>query len=133
MRYVFAFWLLIVASIVLPVRALANEPVQFARDVLPILSANCFACHGPDEHERQAGLRLDLEADAKALREGTAAITPGNIELSSIVERMTSDDPDLVMPPPTANRTPTSGSTTSGPSASRWPAPRTSVPGPTAR
>lgn len=99
MRYAFACLLLTIATV-----ARADQPVQFARDVLPILSANCFACHGPDEHERQADLRLDLEVDAKALRDGKAAIMPGSIAQSSIVERMTSDDPDLVMPPPTANR-----------------------------
>jgi hypothetical protein len=82
----------------------AVEPVQFARDVLPILSANCFACHGPDEHERQADLRLDLESDAKAERADGPAIKPGEIDESSIIARMTSDDPDLVMPPPKANR-----------------------------
>ena len=47
----------------------AAEPVRFGRDVLPILSANCFACHGPDEKNRKAGLRLDVEADAKAKRQ----------------------------------------------------------------
>jgi mono/diheme cytochrome c family protein len=99
MRYAFACLLLTIATV-----TRADQPVQFARDVLPILSANCFACHGPDEHERQADLRLDLEVDAKALRDGKAAIMPGSIEQSSIVDRMTSDDPDLVMPPPTANR-----------------------------
>ncbi len=82
----------------------AAESMQFARDVLPILSANCFACHGPDEHERQADLRLDLEGDAKAERADGPAIKPGVIDESSIVARMTSDDPELVMPPPKANR-----------------------------
>jgi hypothetical protein len=82
----------------------AVEPVQFARDILPILSANCFACHGPDEHERQADLRLDLESEAKADRAEGPAIKPGKFDESSIIARMTSDDPDLVMPPPKANR-----------------------------
>ena len=99
MKYAFTSLLIVLTSL-----AHADEPIEFARDVLPILSANCFACHGPDEHERQADLRLDLEADAKAHRDGGTAIVPGKVDASAIVERMTSDDPDLVMPPPKANR-----------------------------
>ncbi len=83
----------------------ADEPVQFARDVLPILSANCFACHGPDEGERQADLRLDLEADAKDSRGGTPAIVAGDPEASGVWQRLTSSDPDMVMPPPATNKT----------------------------
>ncbi len=82
----------------------AEEPVSFSRDVLPILSANCFACHGPDEHERQADLRLDLEADAKKLRDGSPAVTPGSPDKSSMIERLFSTDPDTVMPPPKSKR-----------------------------
>lgn len=77
----------------------AAEPVHFARDVLPILSANCFACHGPDEHDRQGGLRLDLEDDAKKKRETGSAISAGKPDESLILARLTSTDPDLVMPP----------------------------------
>ncbi len=94
--------LLLVA--LLPVSVRAAEPVQFSRDVLPVLSANCFACHGPDEHERQAGLRLDLEAEAKKPRDGGAAIVAGSVEQSSLIERLTSTDPDVVMPPPKATK-----------------------------
>ena len=90
--------------LMLPLSVRAAEPVQFSRDVLPILSANCFACHGPDEHERQAGLRLDVEADAKKVREGKTAIAPGSVEKSSLIARLTSTDPDVVMPPPKANK-----------------------------
>ncbi|MGH9850146.1 MAG: PSD1 and planctomycete cytochrome C domain-containing protein [Blastocatellia bacterium] len=78
----------------------AAEPVRFGRDVAPILSANCFACHGPDEKHRQAGLRLDVEADAKAKRKSGLPIAPGEPEKSLILARLTSTDPDVVMPPP---------------------------------
>ena len=60
--------LLVLLAPLAPVVLSAAEPVRFGRDVLPILSANCFACHGPDEKHRQAGLRLDVEADALRLR-----------------------------------------------------------------
>ena len=84
--------------------ASAAEPFHFARDVLPVLSANCFACHGPDEHERLGELRLDIQADAKKLRKDQAAIVPGQPDQSLIIARMTSTDPDLVMPPPKSRK-----------------------------
>src|SRR5262245_2187864 len=82
----------------------AVEPVRFGRDVLPILSANCFACHGPDEKNRKARLRLDVEAEAKAARRSGAPIAPGQPDKSLIIARLTSTDPDVVMPPPSAHR-----------------------------
>ncbi len=84
--------------------ALADDGVDFARDVLPILSANCFACHGPDEHQRQAELRLDIEATAKELRGDVAPIVPSDAEASAIIARLTSDEPDVMMPPPGSNK-----------------------------
>ena len=83
---------------------LAAEPVRFARDVLPILSANCYACHGPDEHERQAEMRLDLEAAAKQPRDNAAPIWPSQPDQSLILERMTSTDPERMMPPPKSRK-----------------------------
>ena len=77
----------------------AEERVRFGRDVLPILSSNCFACHGPDESERKAGLRLDLEAEAKAMHESGLVISVGKPDESTLIQRITSTDPDLVMPP----------------------------------
>ena len=82
----------------------ADEPVRFGRDVLPILSSHCFACHGPDESHRQGGFRLDMEAEAKAKREDGLAISPGQPDKSSIIQRITSTDPDLVMPPPDSHK-----------------------------
>ncbi len=86
-----------------PVASSAAEPaIQFGRDILPILSDKCFRCHGPDEKHREAGLRLDDEQAAKADRDGTPAIVPGKAQESEILRRITSTDPDLVMPPPSA-------------------------------
>jgi mono/diheme cytochrome c family protein len=93
---------LLLLLVALPAAAVAEEPLDFNRDIRPILSNNCFLCHGPDEAERQGsgdGLRLDLEAEAKRLVDGTAAIVPGKPEASELVRRITSDDEFEVMPP----------------------------------
>lgn len=82
----------------------ADEPVNFGREVLPILSSHCFACHGPDTNARKADLRLDLENEAKAERGGIAVILPGNAEESELIARVGSSDPDEVMPPPRAKK-----------------------------
>lgn len=82
----------------------AEPPVDYAKDVLPILSANCFACHGPDEHDRKADLRLDLEESAKASYSEGHPITPGVPENSTLISRVLSEDPDSVMPPPSTNK-----------------------------
>lgn len=76
----------------------AAEPVavDFNRDIRTILSDKCFQCHGPDEDKREAGLRLDLRD--QAIESG--AIEPGHADDSELVARITADDPDLVMPPP---------------------------------
>ena len=81
------------------------ESVDFSRDVLPILSANCFACHGPDEKERKAKLRLDVEADAKRPREGETPVLAGKPEQSSVFTRLVSKDEDELMPPPESHKT----------------------------
>ncbi len=74
---------------------------DFAREVRPVLSNRCFKCHGPDAERQEAGLRLDLREAAMAeLDSGTRAIVPGHPDDSEAVARITSDDPDLVMPPP---------------------------------
>ncbi|MCE9629165.1 MAG: PSD1 and planctomycete cytochrome C domain-containing protein [Planctomycetia bacterium] len=74
---------------------------DFAREVRPILSNRCFKCHGPDADRQEAGLRLDMrEAATAELDSGTRAIVPGHPDDSEIVARITSTDPDLVMPPP---------------------------------
>ena len=89
----------ILTILVLPL-AKAEDPINFSRQIRPILSENCIACHGPDDKTREAGLRLDDEVSAKSNREGDIAIVPGKPELSSIIQRIESKDPDDVMPPP---------------------------------
>ncbi len=76
-----------------------HGPIDFARQVRPLLSDNCFLCHGPDEESREAELRLDRRADATADRGGYAAVVPGDMAASELVARITSDDDSLVMPP----------------------------------
>lgn len=80
-------------------RVSAVEPIRFDRDVRPILSDKCFHCHGPDAENREADLRLDIEESAFAL-----AIEPGHADASSLVERIVSDDPDAIMPPPESKK-----------------------------
>ncbi len=76
---------------------------DFAREVRPILSNRCFKCHGPDAEKQEAGLRLDIRDEAlRELDSGARAIVPGRPDDSEAIARITSDDPDLVMPPPHA-------------------------------
>ena len=77
----------------------STQAVQFNRDVRPILSSACFACHGPDNGNRKAELRLDTEAGLKISRDaGILPSSPG--ETGDLLDRITSDDPKLQMPPP---------------------------------
>ena len=75
---------------------LAQE-VSFNRDVLPILSDNCFQCHGPDQNTRQAGLRLDQELSA--LRRENPIIQSGDVENSQLIDRITTPNLSRLMPP----------------------------------
>lgn len=79
--------------------AIPEEP-QFNRDVRPILSDNCFACHGPDAGHRQADLRLDLRDEAIE----SSAIAPGDSDASELIARIITPDADLIMPPPESNK-----------------------------
>ncbi|MDA7611978.1 hypothetical protein N8659_01365, partial [bacterium] len=80
------------------------QNINFNRDVLPILSDACFTCHGPDSETREANLRLDVEEEAKANRDGFPAIASGNPDESELVFRILNKDPDEIMPPPDAHR-----------------------------
>ncbi|NBW87687.1 MAG: hypothetical protein EBR23_12910, partial [Planctomycetia bacterium] len=84
-----------VAALAVTCGVAAAAPVDFNRDVRPLLSDRCFACHGPDHEDRQAGLRLDDRAVAvAALESGATAIVPGDAAASAVVARITSTDPD---------------------------------------
>ena len=75
-----------------------GEKVGFNRDVRPILSDKCFYCHGPDEKKREADLRIDDRATAVK----AGAIVPGKPDVSELIRRVLSDDPDVHMPPASA-------------------------------
>ncbi|HEY1081154.1 MAG TPA: DUF1553 domain-containing protein [Prosthecobacter sp.] len=79
----------------------AAEPLKYNRDVRPILSDACFACHGPDKNHREADLRLDVREAAIS----AGAIVPGQPGKSSVLERMLSHDEDDLMPPPESKKT----------------------------
>jgi hypothetical protein len=87
----------------------AAEPrgrrVEFNRDIRPILSDKCFACHGPDKAKRKADFRLDVEAGVRADRGGYRAVVPGNPAKSELIRRVTAADPAERMPPPRSGRT----------------------------
>lgn len=79
----------------------AAEPkVDFARDVLPILSDNCYKCHGPDDKARKADLRLDTKKDAYA----SGAFLPGNSAKSELIRRLKPEDAEELMPPAASNK-----------------------------
>jgi hypothetical protein len=100
--------MLAAVSCLLPSAAWAADPaatagISFNEHIRPILSENCFACHGPDSANREAGLRLDAFESATAeLDSGMRAILPEDAAASELIARVTSDDPDVVMPPPEA-------------------------------
>jgi hypothetical protein len=82
------------------------ERVEFNRDVRPILSNNCFQCHGPDESARQAELRLDIRAEAiKESATGATPIVAGKRDESELVRRILSNDDAESMPPPESHKT----------------------------
>src|SRR5258706_6788031 len=84
-----------------PAAPAAPAPINYNRDIRPILAENCYACHGFDANKRKAGLRLDVQEIAtKPLKKsGNTAIVPGDAEHSALVERILTDDADDHMPP----------------------------------
>jgi hypothetical protein len=89
----------------------SSDKIEFNRDIRPILSENCFACHGADSAARKASLRLDHFEDATAARKDkdgkdtSPAIVPGKAEASELIRRITATDADDLMPPPKSHKT----------------------------
>lgn len=85
--------------------AAAPRKVDFNRDIRPILSDHCYACHGPDKGRRKADLRLDTQAGLFARTDDSTIIVPGKPNESELIERIGSDDPEVHMPPPKSGKT----------------------------
>ena len=97
--------LLAILSIAITSPLVAQDRIDFNRQIRPILSENCFQCHGPDEHDRRGKLRLDQTGGADgAYTKG--ALSPGSLADSELWQRIHHQDPDEVMPPPEAEKKP---------------------------
>ena len=94
----------VTSSLLLAASASAAGKMDFNRDIRPILSDNCFACHGFDAKKRKGDLRLDTPEGAYTAIEGAFPIKPGQPEASSVLQRMLSHDEDELMPPPETNK-----------------------------
>jgi hypothetical protein len=92
--------LVAVSGLQLPNRADEPTRISFNRDIRPILSNNCFFCHGQDNANRKAELRLDTEEGQRA----NHVVVPGSLDESLLIERILSTVPDVVMPPPDSNK-----------------------------
>jgi hypothetical protein len=96
-----AFCAALLSVCLLPALVHAAKPIDFQRDIRPILSDNCFKCHGPDAASRKAKLRLDDRAAAlKGGSSGEAALVPGKPDASEVIRRILSKEETEVMPPP---------------------------------
>ncbi|MDA7866698.1 DUF1549 domain-containing protein [Verrucomicrobia bacterium] len=92
------------AALISPGLLMGAVSISFNQDIRPILSENCFLCHGPDDESRSAGLRLDQPEGASAVRDGIAAIVKGDPERSELIRRIETEDPDDQMPPTDSER-----------------------------
>ena len=108
-RLIWNSWLVFSAIALLPANEVngrdagekSSRRVDFNRDIRPILSDNCFKCHGPDAHDRQADLRLDSQ---QGLLDAEDLISPRDSESSELLRRLITDDESELMPPPDSGR-----------------------------
>lgn len=99
MRVVLTIGCLFCTGAALAADAPLPDRIEFNRDVRPILSDNCFFCHGPDKNHREADLRLDLAAGYTGTADHPGVVTPRDVTKSKLFARITSQDADEVMPP----------------------------------
>ena len=107
LRKGFMSFIVFLLGLTVGLQSVYAEKLQFDRDIRPILSDKCFACHGPDPAVRQADLRLDTKEGAFSAPSGYPIIVPGEPENSELVLRITHEDIDQRMPPQISNRQPT--------------------------
>ena len=93
------FWALVCVAAQTVTVTGQETAIDFNRDVRPLLSDKCFFCHGPDDKHRGAGLRLDIEEEAKDY-----AVVEGDPSASELIERIFDDDPESQMPPPDSGK-----------------------------
>jgi hypothetical protein len=107
-RAAFAIFCIALTAMTAPASVSAAEastaPLDFARDIRPILSGACFQCHGPDDAHREADLRLDTREGLFADREGAKPFVPGDLTASAAFARITAEDPAERMPPPDSGK-----------------------------
>jgi hypothetical protein len=99
-RKVVGVYLAVMAHLLVVVGSAPADTIEFSRDIQPILADNCFQCHGPDAKARKADLRLDKREEAVS----SGVIRPGRSGESELIRRISSDDPEVRMPPPTSDR-----------------------------
>ena len=99
--------MLLLLGLTIALQPVYAEKLQFDRDIRPILSDKCYACHGPDPAVRQANLRLDTKEGAFSAPSGYPIIVPGEPENSELVLRITHENLEQRMPPQISNRQPT--------------------------
>src|SRR5665213_3910003 len=102
------FWIATLLLTCTAAVALAEAPlpatIDFNRDIRPIFSENCYACHGPDKNKRKADLRLDTHDGIFATIKSDTVVVPGKPEKSELFRRVTETDPDERMPDPKSNK-----------------------------
>jgi hypothetical protein len=95
-----ALYFVLLSSFYASAASVTSQKVDFNRDIRPILSENCYKCHGPDDGARKAKLRFDLkEFPFKPAKSGAIPVVPGSLEKSALVARITTTDADDLMPP----------------------------------